>query len=66
METQPRNQHRISCANDENGREFFELRSSGTDIRISTPGALTRTWWSRQQASELRDALSQLLGGLGR
>ena len=64
MATQPRNQHRISCANDVTGREFFELRSSGVTIRISTPGALTRTWWSRQQASQLRDALSELLGGI--
>ncbi len=66
MGTQPHNPHRISCANDANGREFFELRSSGTTIRISTPGALTRTWWSRQQASQLRDALSELLAGTGR
>ena len=65
MDPQPRNLHRISCANAANGREFFELRSSGTTIRISTPGALTRTWWSRQQASQLRDALSELLGGTG-
>ena len=65
MGTQPRNLHRISCANDANGREFFELRSSGGTVRISTPGALTRTWWSRQQASQLRDALSELLGDTG-
>lgn len=66
MSTQWRHPRRVSCSNDHNGREYFELAHAGTNIRITTPGALTRTRWNREQAQQLRDALSALLNETAR
>lgn len=58
-------EHRVQCRNEQDGREFFKLDADGSSIRITTPGALTRTRWSREQAAKLRDALGELLDQTG-
>ncbi|WP_245695572.1 hypothetical protein [Actinopolyspora saharensis] len=46
------------------GRESFVLRRSGEQLRIDTPTVFHRTVWTPEQARELRDALTALLGQL--
>ncbi|MDR7302248.1 hypothetical protein [Haloactinomyces albus] len=61
MNTQYRSHHRMRCANEQGGREWFALNRSDSGIRIDTPGALTRTHWTRAEAIHLRDTLNDLL-----
>lgn len=54
-------EQRISCHNPTKGREFFRLRQHDRTLQVDTPGALTRTYWTRNQAESLRDALDAML-----